>query len=145
MDYLETMIVGPWQVIHRSNATDFLIDMRMHRSSILAYVVFSHLGFYPVAGQDTYLLNRPYFPKITIHNEVTGASATILATNFGGGNNYIQSATLNGKAYTKNWISHDLFLNGGTLELVMGPGKDSTWGTGKDDLPPSLSTGGFAN
>lgn len=67
----------------------------------------------------------------------------VKATNFGAGNIYIQSAKLNGQPYTKNWISHDLFVNGGVLELVMGSSKDSTWGTGQADLPPSISTGGF--
>ncbi|KAJ7139402.1 glycosyl hydrolase family 92-domain-containing protein [Mycena epipterygia] len=108
-----------------------------------AYVVWSHLGFYPVAGQDTYLLNRPYFPKTTIRNEVTGAVATIIASGLSDQTKYIQSATLNGTAYTKNWISHDLFTTGGTLELVMGSSKSSTWGTGSGDLPMSLSTDGF--
>ncbi|KAJ7066143.1 alpha-1,2-mannosidase, putative subfamily [Mycena amicta] len=109
-----------------------------------AYVVWSHLGFFPVAGQNTYLLNRPYFPQITIHNEATGAKATIIAEGLSGTNKYIQSATLNGKAYTKNWISHDIFTSGGTLHLIMGSSPSSTWGTGEADLPPSLSTGGFA-
>ncbi|KAJ7464473.1 alpha-1,2-mannosidase, putative subfamily [Mycena latifolia] len=108
-----------------------------------AYVVWSHIGFFPVAGQDTYLLNRPYFPKITIHNEANGAVATIIAAGLSAENKYIQSATLNGNKYTKNWISHDLFTNGGTLSLVMGSSKSSTWGTGEADLPMSLSTGGF--
>ncbi|KAJ7694666.1 alpha-1,2-mannosidase, putative subfamily [Mycena rosella] len=108
-----------------------------------AYVVWSHMGFFPVAGQDTYLLNRPYFPKITIHNEVNGAVATIIASGLSAENKYIQSATLNGKKYTKNWISHDLFTSGGTLRFVMGSSQSSTWGTGEADLPMSLSTGGF--
>ncbi|KAJ6592313.1 alpha-1,2-mannosidase, putative subfamily, partial [Mycena vulgaris] len=88
-----------------------------------AYVVWSHIGFFPVAGQDTYLLNRPYFPKITIHNEANGAVATIIASGLSDANKYIQSATLNGAAYTKNWISHELFTKGGTLSLVMGSSK----------------------
>ncbi|KAJ7097269.1 alpha-1,2-mannosidase, putative subfamily, partial [Mycena belliarum] len=108
-----------------------------------AYVVWSHMGFFPVAGQDTYLLNRPYFPKITIHNEATSATATIIASGLSAENKYIQSATLNGVAYTKNWISHELFTRGGTLSLVMGSSQSSTWGTGDADLPMSLSTGGF--
>ncbi|KAK7006255.1 glycoside hydrolase family 92 protein [Favolaschia claudopus] len=111
--------------------------------SMGAYVVWSHLGFFPVAGQSIYLLNRPYFPKITLRNEINGATAIIRAVNFGGENRYIQSATLNGKTYTKNWISHDFFRYGGTLELVMGKGKESKWGTGEGDVPESLSTGGF--
>ncbi|KAJ7438621.1 alpha-1,2-mannosidase, putative subfamily [Mycena galericulata] len=111
--------------------------------SMGAYVVWTHFGFYPVAGQDTYLLNRPYFPKITLRNDATGALATIIAHNFSAENKYVQSATLNGETYTKNWISHKLFKEGGVLELVMGASNGSTWGTGAEDLPPSLSTGGF--
>jgi len=99
-----------------------------------AYVVWSHFGFFPVAGQDTYLLNRPYFPKITIRNEVNGAVATIIAQGLSAQNKYIQSATLNGQPYTKNWISHQLFTNGGTLKFVMGSSKNSKWGTGNADL-----------
>ncbi|EAA31188.1 glycoside hydrolase family 92 protein [Neurospora crassa] len=53
---------------------------------------------------------------------------------------YIQSAKLNGKKYTKNWITHEFFEQGGLLELVVGPeeslGKDG-WGTNREDLPPS--------
>ncbi|KAJ7218257.1 glycosyl hydrolase family 92-domain-containing protein [Mycena haematopus] len=111
--------------------------------SMGAYAVWSHLGFFPVAGQATYLLNRPYFPKTTIHNPFTGATAVILATNLSSQNKYIQSAFLDGEVYTKNWISHDLFRYGGTLELIMGPGRESAWGTAEGDVPMSLSTGGF--
>ncbi|KAK7055753.1 glycoside hydrolase family 92 protein [Favolaschia claudopus] len=111
--------------------------------SMGAYVVWSHLGFYPVAGQDTYLLNRPYFPKITIRNQDTGAVSIVIASGLSERNKYIQSATLNGKPYTKNWLSHDFFRYGGTLKLVMGSSKKSSWGTGKDDIPMSLSTKGF--
>ncbi|KAF8525819.1 alpha-1,2-mannosidase, putative subfamily [Hysterangium stoloniferum] len=108
-----------------------------------AYVVWTHMGFYPVAGQNTYLLCSPFFPKITFQNQATGAIATVTSLNFGPANKYIQSAKLNGTPYTKNFITHDLFEHGGTLELVMGPGKNSKFGTGPEDLPPSLSTGGF--
>ncbi|KAF7335658.1 Glycoside hydrolase family 92 protein [Mycena venus] len=111
--------------------------------SMGAYAVWSHLGFYPVAGQDTYLLNRPYFPKITIRNELTGAVSIIIASGLSAEQKYIQSATLNGKPYTRNWISHDFFIYGGTLSLVMGSDKTSTWGTAQGDLPMSLSTKGF--
>ncbi|KAJ7610617.1 glycosyl hydrolase family 92-domain-containing protein [Mycena polygramma] len=111
--------------------------------SMGAYAVWSHLGFFPVAGQDTYLLNSPYFPKITLRNDATGALATIISNNFAPANRYIQSATLNGAPYTKNWIAHSFFSEGGTLVLEMGSGRESKWGTGRGDVPMSLSTGGF--
>ncbi|KAJ6464738.1 glycosyl hydrolase family 92-domain-containing protein [Mycena vitilis] len=111
--------------------------------SMGAYAVWSHLGFFPVAGQDTYLLNSPYFPKITIRNDATGALATIICNNFAPANRYIQSATLNGAPYTKNWIAHSFFSEGGTLVFEMGSGRESKWGTGSGDVPMSLSTGGL--
>lgn len=116
---------------------------QLYNNCRTAYVVWTHLGFYPVAGQDTYLLCRPFFPKITFQNQATGAIATIISDNFSSENIYIQSAKLNGVSYTKNWISHEFFLSGGTLELVMGSSTGSSWGTGQSNLPPSLSTGGF--
>jgi len=45
--------------------------------------------------------------------------------------------------WNKNWISHDFFASGQTMEITLGE-SPSSWGTGDDDLPPSLSTGGFA-
>jgi hypothetical protein len=122
------------------------ISVRLFLPSVclgLEHALF-YTGFYPVAGQDTYLLNRPYFPKITIRNAATGVRAIIIASGLSPQNKYIQSATLNGVAYTKNWISHDLFRYGGTLRFVMGASRESKWGTGEEDLPMSLSTGGFA-
>ena len=68
-------------------------------------------------------------------------TATIRNVNFDAAyrNIYIQSATLNGKAYAKNWIDHTFFLDGGVLELTLGA-NESDWGTAVADLPPSLST-----
>lgn len=50
---------------------------------------------------------------------------------------YIQSASLDGEPYTKNWIGHAFFSQGGVLELTLGP-EESAWGTGVEDRPPSL-------
>ncbi|KAK4217244.1 glycosyl hydrolase family 92-domain-containing protein [Rhypophila decipiens] len=57
----------------------------------------------------------------------------------GNGKIYIQRAWLNGRPYTKNWITHDFFLNGGLLELEVGE-EESDWGTREEDLPPSYPT-----
>ncbi|KAF8197706.1 glycosyl hydrolase family 92-domain-containing protein [Mycena galopus ATCC 62051] len=108
-----------------------------------AYAVWTQLGFFPVGGQDTYLLSRPYFPNITILNDATGAVATIIASGLSDMNKYIQSATLDGQAYSKNWLSHQFFSQGGTLTLTMGSSNNSVWGTREQDLPMSLSTKGF--
>ncbi|KAK7189851.1 glycosyl hydrolase family 92 [Paraphaeosphaeria sporulosa] len=103
------------------------------------------MGIFPNAGQDVYFITPPFFESVSIRNGQTGKTATIKNVNFDpqGKNIYIQSATLNGKAYTRNWLQHSFFLEGGTLELTLGAA-ESAWGTRAEDVPPSLSAGGNA-
>jgi putative alpha-1,2-mannosidase len=102
------------------------------------------MGVYPNAGQDVYFIIPPFFEEVAILNQQTGKTATIRNINFDPsyGNIYIQSATLNGEPYTRNWLTHSFFLEGGVLELTLGA-TESKWGTGLEDVPPSL--GPFGN
>ncbi|KAF2269372.1 alpha-1,2-mannosidase-like protein [Lojkania enalia] len=97
------------------------------------------MGIFPNAGQDVYFITPPFFKSVSILNQQTGKTATIRSVNFDPSleNIYIQSATLNGKEYTRNWLQHSFFLEGGTLELTVGP-EESKWGTRPEDVPPSL-------
>ena len=106
------------------------------------FVLFSMMGVFPSAGQNVYFIIPPFFPSVSIINPQTGKTATIKNVNFDATyrNVYIQSAKLNGRPYTRNWIDHSFFLQGGTLELVLGDA-ESSWGTNQADVPPSLSTG----
>ncbi|KAL3480777.1 glycosyl hydrolase family 92-domain-containing protein [Aspergillus californicus] len=105
-----------------------------------SFAVVSMMGLFPVHGQDVYLITPPFFKEVSIRNAVTGNVATIRNTNFDPSYKsiYIQSATRDGKPWTKNWISHDFFAEGGVLELELGP-TESDWGTRIEDLPPSMS------
>ncbi|KAI2770598.1 CAZyme family GH92 [Penicillium roqueforti] len=105
-----------------------------------SFVVLSMMGIWPVPGQDVYLITPPYFKEVSIRNALTGKVATIRNINFDPSYKsiYIQSAKWNDKPWTKNWITHDFFAEGGVLELELGP-KESEWGTQIQDLPPSLS------
>lgn len=110
-----------------------------------SFLSLTMMGIFPNPGQDVYLITPPFFEEVSIRNQITGKKATIKNINFDAEykNIYIQSAKLNGKPYTKNWLSHDFFLKGGVLELTLGP-KESAWGTKQADLPPSASTHGHA-
>lgn len=107
-----------------------------------SFVALSMLGLFPNPGQDVYLINPPFFGSWSITNKITGKVATVRNVNFDANyqNIYIQSATLNGQPYTRNWIGHSFFLDGGVLELTLGSNANTTWGTAQADLPPSLST-----
>lgn len=98
-----------------------------------------------MSGQDVYLITPPFFKEVNVTNPLTGNTATIRNVNFDGDsyqNIYVQSATLDGQPYTKNWITHSFYRDGGVLELTLGA-NESSWGVRDEDLPPSISTGYF--
>ncbi|OAA53614.1 glycoside hydrolase family 92 protein [Niveomyces insectorum RCEF 264] len=106
-----------------------------------AFAAFSMMGLWPVSGQNVYLLTAPFFREVNVTSAVTGRTATVRCTNFDPAYRaiYIQSATLNGRPYTRNWIDHAFFADGGVLELTLGLQESTTWGTADADLPPSTS------
>jgi putative alpha-1,2-mannosidase len=53
-------------------------------------------------------------------------------------NIYIQSVTLNGKPYTKSFITHKNILKGGTLKFVMGGKPNIEFGKKDKDRPKSI-------
>ncbi len=104
-----------------------------------AFVVFSQMGFYPVTpGFPAYNIGSPFFEevKMTLSN---GKVFEVEAQNYSKENKYIQSATLNGKAWNKPWFEHSEIQNGGKLVLVMGSKANKAWGAGVNDAPPSAS------
>jgi predicted alpha-1,2-mannosidase len=105
-----------------------------------AWYIFSALGFYPVTpGSDLYMIGSPLFEKASIRLE-NGKTFTVIASGLSAGNLHIQGATLRGKGHSKSWIRHSDIMKGGELVLEMGPVRDSPWGTGGEDLPPSRIT-----
>jgi putative alpha-1,2-mannosidase len=74
-----------------------------------SFTTLSMIGLWPISGQNVYLITPPYFPEVNITSRQTGKVATIRNVNFDAAyeNIYIQSTTLNGVPYTKNWIMHD--------------------------------------
>jgi predicted alpha-1,2-mannosidase len=104
-----------------------------------SWYVLSALGFYSVCpGTDQYVIGSPVFNKITITLE-DGKKFIVEAKNNSKENVYIQSATLNGKNYTHNWLRHSDITNGGVLQLVMGNTPSTQRGLSEEDKPFSLT------
>lgn len=104
-----------------------------------AWYVFSSMGFYPVTpGVPQYTLGSPLFDKITISLE-NGKKFTLIARQNSTENVYIRSASLNGKAYSKNWFNHDSIMQGGELILEMSDQPNMQRGIQEEDRPYSLS------
>jgi predicted alpha-1,2-mannosidase len=100
-----------------------------------AFIVLSMMGFYPVTpGVPVYNIGSPSFTRSSIRL-ANNKTFTIVAQNNSKVNRYIQRATFNGKPWNKAWFTHADLVRGGTLELVMGPLPNKTWGA--DQRPPS--------
>jgi predicted alpha-1,2-mannosidase len=103
--------------------------------AISSWFIFSSMGFFPVAGQDLYLIGSPLFEKSVINME-GGKQFIIEAHNLDHRNIYIKKATLNGKTIDRAWFTHTEIARGANLELQM---TDTPTSWGKTQLPPSLS------
>jgi len=100
-----------------------------------AWYIFSAMGFYPVnPANGVYVIGSPVLENATIHLE-NGKTFEVSVEHSSPQNIYIQSAKLNGKAYSKTYIMHNDIVNGGTLEFVMGSEPNKKWGVQPEDIP----------
>jgi hypothetical protein len=106
-----------------------------------AWYVLSAAGFYPVTpGENIYAIGSPLFPEVRFNLE-NGKSFVVRALNGSDKNIYIQSATLNGKAYNKSFLLHQDLMNSGELVFTMGARPNVRWGTGRGNEPISRILG----
>lgn len=103
-----------------------------------AWYVFNALGFYPAnPANGAFVLGSPVFDKVTF--PVSGGKKfTVIAENNGPENIYIQSVKLNGKPYTKAYITYRDIMDGGELKMVMGPQPNEAFGAAPEDRPRSV-------
>ncbi len=103
-----------------------------------AWYVFSALGFYPVCpGSNQYIIGSPYLDKMTIHLE-NGKQVNLTREGKGC---YIQSMTIDGKPYTRNYLDHNRLMQGADIRFVMGDTPNVYRGITPADFPYSFSTG----
>lgn len=101
-----------------------------------SWYVWSAVGLYPNAGQAFYYISCPLFQRSTI-NLSGGHTFVIEAMETSKTNLYVQSATLNGRALERAWLTHEEIARGGRLVLRIGS-KPSVWG--RSERPPSVSS-----
>ncbi len=104
-----------------------------------AWYVFSAMGFYSVCpGSGQYAIGAPLFKKITLNLE-NGKQFIISAPKNTDKNIYIQSASLRGQPYDKNYLNHTDILKGGTLLFGMSEKPNVKRGITKSAAPYSFS------
>ena len=147
MIYLYNYAKQPWKAqYHARNVMDKLYDYTENgypgdedQGQTSSWYVLSALGFYSVCpGTDQYVLGSPVFKKTTITLE-NGNKFVINAPKNDKDHVYIEAASLNGQNYTKNFITYDDILTGGTFDLKMSTSPNKERGTGERDKPFSLS------
>nr|WP_294947571.1 GH92 family glycosyl hydrolase [uncultured Mucilaginibacter sp.] len=147
MLYLYNYAGQPWKAQRRLrdvmdkmyNATENGYPGDEDEGQMSSWFVLSAAGFYSVCpGTDQYVFGSPLFKKMTIALE-NGNKFIVDANNNSKTNVYIQSATLNGKPYTHNFITQADIMNGGVLHLEMGDKPNLTRGLAVGDKPFSLS------
>jgi putative alpha-1,2-mannosidase len=102
-----------------------------------AWHVMSALGMYQVnPSNGVFVFGSPSFKKATIHLS-NGKTFTIKAPANSDENVYIKSARLNGKNYTRAFLTYDDIMRGGTLELSMSNIPNKKFGEKAADRPVS--------
>lgn len=105
-----------------------------------AWLVFTGLGFYPVApGSNQYVIGRPFVDRAVL-NLPGGQRFTVETTDLSDANRYVGRVELNGKPLTRSWISDAEIRRGGTLRFTMQAKPDIAWGKSPAARPYSQST-----
>jgi len=105
-----------------------------------SWLVFTALGFYPVApGSNQYVIGRPFLDRATL-NLPNGKRFTVLADGLSAANNYVGKVTLNGKPLDRSYLTHDEIVAGGELRFTMQAKPNMRWGTSRAARPFSTST-----
>jgi predicted alpha-1,2-mannosidase len=102
-----------------------------------AWYIFSSLGFYPVNPVNgVFVFGSPLADEVNVKLN-NGKAFNIKAKNNSDQNKYIQSILLNGKPYTKSYITYEQIMQGGELIYSMGKTPNYEFGKNKADWPVS--------
>lgn len=124
--------------LYGSDASGYGYSGMDDQGATSSWYALSALGFYPVdPSSDEYIIGSPLFDRSVLRMG-NGKTLEIIAKNNSAKNLYIQSATLNGRVWSKPWFRHSDIAEGAKLVLTMGP-KPSAWGSAPGDAPPSMS------
>jgi predicted alpha-1,2-mannosidase len=105
-----------------------------------AWYVFSAMGFYSVCpGTNQYVIGSPLFKSVKL-NLANGKNIVINARNNDIDNRYINSVTLNGKVYIKNYLTHEDLLKGGVINFNMSLKPNKQRNIRSDSYPYSFSS-----
>ena len=105
-----------------------------------AWLVFTALGFYPVApGSDQYVIGRPFVDRAVL-TLPGGKRFTVSATGLTPANRYVGGITLNGKPLDRSYVTDQEIRLGGHLAFTMQATPDTHWASGASARPYSMTS-----
>ena len=97
-----------------------------------AWYVLAAIGLHQICPGDLrYEIFTPVFDNISLKLDpkyTKGGTFTVTAKHHSPADIYIQSATLNGQPLNRCWLNYSEIVAGGSLDLVLGPQPNKTWG-----------------
>ena len=104
-----------------------------------AWYIFSALGFYPVCpASGEYALGSPLFCKATIRPQ-GGKTIEVTAKDNCPENVYVEKLKVDGRSYSRNYITHSQLKAGARLGFKMSDTPNTGRGTADGDRPYSFS------
>jgi predicted alpha-1,2-mannosidase len=92
-----------------------------------AWLVFTALGFYPVApASNQYVLGRPFVDRAVVHLP-NGKTLTIESEGMSQAQSFLKDVMLNGQSMGRSYVTHEELMRGGKLTFVFSNEKDAAW------------------
>ncbi|KAF2713836.1 glycoside hydrolase family 92 protein [Pleomassaria siparia CBS 279.74] len=147
--YLYNYLNKQYKSVERSRqlATDFYFNAsngipgNSDAGALNCWLVWQMLGLYPIVTTPVYLIESPWFDDINItvnHDRTLRIRAEGLDDGDGRKGYYVQSVSINGQVWNKNWFEHEdaggIMTEGGEILFELGA-EQKVWETG--DVPPS--------
>ena len=106
-----------------------------------AWLVFTSLGFYPVApGANEYVLGRPFVDGAVVHLP-NGKTLTIASVGMDDAHGFLKDVLLNGRTLDQSYVTHEELMKGGELKFVFSGEKDAAWSHRTLKMPYSETAG----
>ncbi|VVT16317.1 Sugar hydrolase [Sphingomonas sp. EC-HK361] len=104
-----------------------------------AWLVFTGLGFYPVApGSNQYVIGRPFASR-AVMTLPGGKRFTVTAEALSDANRYVGRVTLNGKPLERSYITDAEIRRGGELRFTMQAQPNRQWAANENARPYSMT------
>jgi len=107
-----------------------------------AWLIFTALGFYPVApGSNEYVLGRPFVERAIVHLP-NGKELVVESENMSEDRGFVKDVLLNGKSLDRLYVTHEELMKGGELKFVFSNEKEAEWSHRALRLPYSDTAAG---